>query len=238
MEKDNLERIPTGIPGFDEMIEGGIEKSSTVLVIGGCGSGKSTLCMQYIINGCRIGQPGVYVSMEESPDKIKKHMRRFGWDLEKYEKNGLLRIIRIGPKDALQVIKEDYGQIANAITDLKAERMVIDSISSLESLLETDHDIKENAVRLVEWLNKKNCTTLIISESEETIGEYTRHGIMEFVVDGVIVMYNMQKGNVRENALEVLKMRGTKHLKMIVPFKIDKGIEVFPHEQVFGECER
>jgi len=87
--------------------------------------------------------------------------------------------------------------------------------------------------QLVEWLEKIGCTTILISESEETISTYSRHGIMEFLVDGVIILYNIQKGSIRENAIEVLKMRGTAHQKKIVPFKIDDGVRVFPLERTY-----
>jgi KaiC/GvpD/RAD55 family RecA-like ATPase len=229
------ERIPTGIPGLDEMIEGGFKRGRTFLVVGGCGSGKSTLCMQYLYNGAKAGEAGVYVTLEEFPAKMKDDFARYGWELDELERQGGLKIIRIEPKEILNVIKENYGQIVDAINDIAAKRVVIDSISTIELMVQEAYKKRESILMLCEWLGKHDCTSLIISESEQHLGEYSRHGVVEFLVDGVIVLYNVQRGDMRENAIEVLKMRGTKHAKKIVPFTIENGINVFPREQVFSK---
>lgn len=231
-EKD---RVPTGIPGLDEMIEGGFKRGSTILVVGGCGSGKSTLCMQYLQDGAKSNEPGVYITFEEHPKRMKDDFSRYGWRLNELEKERKLKIIRIDPKEVLNVIKEDYGAIVDAITDIKAKRVVIDSISTLELMIEDPYEKRESILKLCEWLGKHNCTSLIVAETEQHPIKYSRHGIIEFVVDGVIVLYSIQEGNIRENAIEILKMRGTKHEKKIVPFRIENGIEVFPVEPVFGK---
>lgn len=230
-----IERVPTGIPGLDEMIQGGLERNSNTLVVGTCGTGKTTFCMQYIYNGVmQFQEPGVYVSFEERPEKLKRHMLQYGWDLQALEDQNWIRILRIAPKDVMHIIKEEYGEILNAINDINAKRVVIDSISSIEIMINNEFDRKENALKLCEWLTEHNCTSLIVAENEQGTAQYTRHGVMEFVVDGVIVLYNIRKENVRVSALEILKMRGTKHYKALVPFNIDKGIVVFPQEQVFA----
>lgn len=229
-----FQRVPTGIPGMDDMIQGGIERNSNVLVSGTCGTGKTTFCMQYIYNGAvQFNEPGVYVSFEEQPEQMRRHMLQHGWDLKALEDAGKIRILRIAPKEVMHIIKEEYGEILNAINDIQAKRVVIDSVSSIEIMIDNEFDRKENALKLCEWLTHHDCTSLIISESEQGTTQYTRHGIMEFVVDGIIVLYNVRKGNTRVNALEVLKMRGTKHDKSLVPFSIDRGIIAYPQEQVF-----
>jgi len=230
-------RAPTGIPGLDEMIEGGFKRGSINLVVGGCGSGKSTLCMQYLYNGAKSDEPGVYVTFEEFPEKMKDNFARYGWELDELERQQKLRIKRIEPTDVLNVINEDYGPIVDAVNDIKAKRVVIDSISTIELMIQDPFKKRESILRLCEWLGKHNCTSLIVSESEQTPATYSRYGITEFVVDGVIVMYNLQEGTIRQNAIEVLKMRGTKHLKRIVPFAMDDGVRVFPSEQMFGGLE-
>jgi len=234
MDEIQVDRVPTGIPGLDEMIRGGLERNSNVLVAGTCGTGKTTFCMQYIYNGAvQFNEPGVYVSFEETTGKLKKHMLQYGWDLQRLEDEGKVRILRIAPKEVMHIIKEEYGEILNAINDIQAKRVVIDSVSSIEIMIDNEFDRKENAIKLCEWLTSHNCTSFIVSESEQATTQYTRHGIMEFVVDGIIILYNVRKENTRVNALEILKMRGTKHYKSLVPFDFDRGIIVFPQEQVF-----
>jgi len=226
-------RVPTGIPGLDEMIEGGFKRGSTILVVGGCGSGKSTFSMQYLYNGALAGDPGVYVSFEENPVKMKSNFSRFGWDLDGLEKKGKLRIIKIEPREIVNVLKEDYGTIVDAIEDIGAKRIVIDSISTFELMLKDDYDRRDKELNLFEWLCKHDCTSLIVSESEQKPSEHSLTGLVAFLVDGVVVLYNVTEGNTRQNAIEILKLRGTKHLKKIVPFTIENGIEVYPNEQMF-----
>ena len=110
---------------------------------------------------------------------------------------------------------------------------VIDSISSIELMIDKEFDRKENAIKLCEWLSNHECTSLIIAESQQAASHYVQHGVMEFVVDGVIALYNIRQGNTRVNALEILKMKGTKHDKSLVPFNFENGISIFPQEQVF-----
>lgn len=227
---------PTGVPGLDDMICGGFERNSANLVIGSCGSGKTTFCMQFLYTGAtRFNENGIYITFEENPDRLKKHMRSFGWDLDSLDKAGKLRIIRIPPMDMVAVVKENYGRLVNLIEEIGAKRIVIDSITGIESMIRYDYEQKENAIKLCDRLSKYNCTSLMVSEAEQTIGSYSRHGVMEFIADSVIILYNVQKGNMRENALEVLKMRGFRHSKKIVPFKIENGITVFPNEEFFLE---
>ncbi|MFH1054939.1 MAG: ATPase domain-containing protein [Candidatus Altiarchaeota archaeon] len=230
-----VERISSGIPGLDEMIEGGFKKHSTVLIVGGCGSGKSTLAMQYLYQGALAGEPGVYVTFEEEADSMRDNMSRHGWDLKKMEDSKKLKIMRIEPQDVIHIIKQEYGGIVDAINDLGARRVVIDSLTSIETMIEGDFEKRQGVLKLMNWLQKSKCTSLMIAESEQDPTKYSRHGIMEFVVDGVIVLYNVRRGKSRIRALEVLKMRGTNQITNLVPYVIDKGIILQPRQMIFGD---
>ncbi len=234
IKKQEISRVPSGIPGLDDMIEGGFKKFSNVLITGGCGTGKSTFCMQYLIEGAKIGQPGAYISFEEDVEPMKENMKRYGWDLDKFEEEEKLRILHIDPKDVMNVVKEGYGLIASAISRIKAERVVIDSISSIELMIDNEFDRRKHILTLIGWLRSHNCTSLMVAEAEQNINHYSRHGIIEFIVDGVVVMYNLRRESVRHRAIEVLKMRGTNHKSKIVPFMISNGIELLPKQKLFG----
>lgn len=231
-EGDN--RVKTGVPGLDEMIEGGFKKQNTILVSGGCGSGKSTLAMQYIYEGAKMGEPGIYITFEEYPDAIKSNFVRYGWDINAMEKDNKIRILRIDPQDVMHVIKENYGAIVDGINDIKAKRIVIDSISSIEAMIENDYERRRAVIELLGWLRENKCTSMLIGEAEQDPNAYSRHGVIEFAVDGVVVMYNIRRENARHRALEVLKMRGTNHMTKIVPFMIQNGIMVLPKQKLFG----
>ncbi len=228
-------RVSTGVAGLDEMIEGGIKKNSTVLLVGGCGSGKSTLAMQYLVYGAQHGEPGLYVTFEEQSDQIRENMMRHGWDIDALEKAGKLKILRIDPQVILNILREEYGSIVETIKSMKAERVVIDSLTSVEAMLEGEFNRRQWVLKLIDWLQKIGCTTMLISESEQDVTKYSTHGVLEFIVDGVIVLYNIRRGKTRIRALEVLKMRGTNQLTNLVPYVINNGIQLQPRQMIFGD---
>ncbi len=229
-----MERVSTGVPGLDDMVEGGFKKKNTILVVGGCGSGKSTLAMQYLWHGTQNGEPGVYVSFEEEPDQIRENMMRHGWDLRKMEDEGKLKIVRIDPQDVMHIIKEEYGTIVDAVKDTGAKRVVVDSLTSIEMMIDGSYEKRQGILKLISFMQKSDCTSVMIAESEQDPTRYSRHGILEFIVDGVIVLYNLRRGKSRIRALEVLKMRGTDQMTNLVPYKIEQGITLQPHQMIFG----
>jgi len=229
-----VERVSTGITGLDDMVEGGFKLHNTILVVGGCGSGKSTMAMQYLVYGIQNGEPGVYVSFEEEPEQIKENMMRHGWDLQKMEDEKKLKIIRIDPQDVMHIIREEYGSIVDSISDMQARRVVVDSLTSIEMMIEGEYEKRQGILKLISFLQKSNCTSLMIAESEQDPTRYSRHGVLEFIVDGVIVLYNLRRGKSRIRALEILKMRGTNQMTNLVPYKIENGITLQPHQMIFG----
>jgi KaiC/GvpD/RAD55 family RecA-like ATPase len=230
-----MERISSGIPGLDDMIEGGFKRNNSMLIVGGCGSGKSTMAMQYLVHGATQGEPGVYVTFEEEVEQIRENMSRYKWDIKKLEDDGTLTIVRVDPQDVMHIIKDEYGSIVDTIKDIEAKRVVIDSLTSIGMMIEGEYQKRQGLLRLIKWLQKSDCTSVMIAESEQDPAKYSRHGIVEFLVDGVIVLYNLRRGKTRIRALEVLKMRGTKQVTNLVPYKIEQGIELQPHQVIFGE---
>ena len=88
-----MERVKTGIPGFDEILDGGIPVRNVVLLAGGPGTGKSILGQQFLHSGLANGEPGVFVALEEHPVQVRVNAHRFGWDFKKFEEEGLLAIV-------------------------------------------------------------------------------------------------------------------------------------------------
>lgn len=229
-----LEKTPTGIEGLDEVMGGGFEKNSVNLVGGGAGAGKSILAMQFLINGIKkFNEPGIFITFEETKKKIYKHMLAFGWDLEKYEKQKKFALVEYAPQQVKKVLSEGGGLIESVITKIKAKRLVIDSLTSFNLLFKDELEKRKASLDLFKLVSKWGCTTLVTVE-EETDPEKHISSAVEFEVDGVILLYNIRKGNVRERALEVLKLRGIKHSTKVFPIKIGKiGITVYPQETVF-----
>ena len=228
------ERCPTGVPGFDEVIEGGFERPSINLVGGGAGTGKSIFCTQFIINGIeQYNEPGIYISFEENKGKFFKHMKRFGWNLDKHEKEGKFVYVEYTPAQVKQLLQEGGGLIENLIMQTKAKRIIIDSLTAFSLLYPNELTRRQATIDLFSLFNKWAITVLMTMETESD-PEKHKSSTLEFVVDSVILIYNVRKGDIRERSLEVRKMRGTKHAAKIFPITIaDKGMVVFPEETIF-----
>jgi len=241
--------IKTDVPGFDELSEKGIPKGTSILVCGGCGSGKTIFCMQTLVEAAKKGEKCLYLSFEETEIRLKQHMVDFGWDPKLADKGGNLRIVKHDPfkmstaveallaeaRGELMIdIKEVGGIIPN---DFKPTRIAVDSLSAIAAAFGgKEGEYRIFIEQLFEYFKELGVTSFLISETEQVPTAYSRTGIEEFLADGVVVMYNIKKGDIRTNALEFLKMRGTKIKKKIVPFEISsgQGIEVFPDATVFG----
>jgi circadian clock protein KaiC len=222
-----MERVPTGIPNFDTLIEGGLEKNSTNLVIGGAGSGKSIFATQFLVNGMKNGERCLYVTFEERKKEFYLNMLRFGWDLAEYEKKGLFFFLEYAPEKVKTMLEEGGGAIENHILKNKISRVVIDSISSFALLFGGDLEKKEAALNLFAMISAWNCTSLVTLEGDPSKGVHFGTETIEFESDAIIAFYFLRDKVERERYLEILKMRGTKHSKKIFSFDITQsGIKV------------
>jgi KaiC/GvpD/RAD55 family RecA-like ATPase len=229
----DVKRVPTGIKGLDELIEGGLPERSVTLLTGACGTGKSVFGMEFLVNGATRGEPGVYISLQESMEETLNQMRFFGWPVDELVKEGKLLIVQpeLYNFDALLTTIED------AIDKIKAKRMVIDSISIIGMYFEEPFKIRKSLLDLGQLLKKLGCTTIAISEVSEDKKELSPYGVEEFVVDAVIILYYIKKTNMFIRAIAIRKMRTTKHSNKIHPIKIRRhgGIIIYPSEEIFTD---
>ncbi len=251
-KKPAREWIKTGITGFDGLFIKGIPRGANILVAGGPGTGKTIFCLQTLYNAVRKGHNCIYITLEELPERLLNHMREFGWDVEAAEKGGFTLIRRDPFKIARTVealLESVKGRLPMELTEVteivpkgsKPYMIVLDSISALESAFtgrpESYRIYIEQLFRLFE---KIGATTFLITETEEAPKTFSRTGVEEFLADGVFVVYYFKVGDRRVRGIEVLKMRGVKHMGKIVPFQItSRGMEVFPGERLYeiGEVE-
>jgi KaiC/GvpD/RAD55 family RecA-like ATPase len=227
-------RIKSGIPGFDELIEGGFPEGSSVLVSGGPGCGKTIFCLEYLYYGAKqFRDPGAYITLEEGPHNLWWNMQRFKWDLLPLEKENLLKIYKFEPTDDMRNDAEKQIQkIIDTAKAINAKRLVIDSITAFSFWIDSPEKIRYAIYRLVEELRKINCTTLLTCETEGSKTKASHFGVEEFLVDGV-VMLHLQPPH---RFLWVRKMRGTSHSKTIHPMDItETGLIVNPREEILWE---
>ena len=222
--KFKVERIPTGIPGLDKLIEGGFVKNSANMITGGTGAGKTIFGLQYVWEGLQKGEPGLYITLEESPEDLKADVRRFGWDFDKYEKSGLCEIVYFDPTQSGNLA----SSIMSEIQTIKAKRLVIDSTSIVGLTIESPIQLRRKLIGLINAIKKqKACTALLISEIPEGHNQLSRFNVEEFVADGVIVLHFIGIGGEGFGNLQIRKMRKTKHKNGWFPMEIkNNGINI------------
>jgi len=239
--------VKTGIQGFDDLLEDGIPKGASILLCGGPGSGKTIMGLQILNNAALKGEKCIYMTFEENEEKLRQHMEDFGWDWRKLEKEGNLVIKRYDAfsitRSVEALLEKAKGELMIDVTPIlfpkgfKPQWVVIDSLTAIASAFygreETYRIYIEQLFRLLE---STGATSFLITESNQIPVKITNSGVEEFLADGVIILYNMKSGNVRESAIEVLKLRGAAFQKKIVAMKIEsgKGIVVYPEQEVFG----
>ncbi len=220
-------RISSGIPGIDSLV-GGFKQGSINLVEGGPGSGKTIFVTQFLVEGLKKGEPVAYITFEVIKEKFFENMQQFGWDLEKYEKQGLFTFLAYSPEQIKKILLEGGGTLDTLVHQKKIRRIAIDSITSFALLYATELAKKEAALTLFNVINSWDCTALLTAQDE---GGRDRKEIvstaLDFEVDGILLLYHMRKGNQRKRGLEILKMRGTKTPNKIFNMIIDKkGVSV------------
>ncbi len=221
-----IERVKTGIPGFDPLIEGGFVKGATVLVCGSTGTGKTILGCQYLWNGLQFGDNVAYVTLEENVDDILADVERFGWDFKKFIQQKKAAFEFIPPKDYNE-LKFDIFATVNKV---KAQRLVLDNLALLS--LRVDHQaesqLRYRIFAFFQELKKKGITPIIITEIPEGNNTISRYGVEEFMSDGIIVLsYLKVVASGFPRSLSIRKMRRTNHGTEIYPFEITpKGVVV------------
>jgi len=224
------EKIPTGVKGLDKLTEGGFEKNSAILVCGGGGSGKSIFATQFLMEGIlHHNETGIYISFEEIKERFYKHVFVFGWDLKKSEEQGRFIFLKYSPERIAKIVKERSKEIENSIKEVEAKRIVIDSLSAYTSLFENESEKRKMLVALFDMIKEWDCTTIVVAEEDQHPDQY--HSNVEgFMADAIVLLYNEREPKgLRFRAIEVFKMRGTKHESKICSMKItEHGIEVYP----------
>jgi len=209
-----IQRIPTGIPKFDELIEGGFHNNSMILLVGYPGAGKTTFSAQFLYNGAtRHSARGVYVCFAETKETFLRNMLRFGWDFERLEKEGRIAILDLSVTREAG-LQKNLDTIMETMTSINASRLVIDSFSAISMGLKEPIDIRVMIHLLYRFLKKANCVSILILDQpwgSPALGE----GISEFLADGILHLETyFDENEVFRRRLRILKMRGTNHSKM------------------------
>ncbi|MBN1896848.1 MAG: AAA family ATPase [Candidatus Aenigmarchaeota archaeon] len=228
-------RVKTGIPGLDEITNGGIPEGHTVLISGTAGTGKTILCSQYLYQGVtRYKEPGVYLSFEESTESIKRNALNFGMDFAALEASKKFRFVTYDPYHI-----DDIGtHLESTIREIGAKRVAIDSISALNFYMREGTNFRRVLLNISNALKKMKCTTFLISEIVAGTQGLSRNGLEEFIADAALVLYYNRIDSSFSRAIQVWKMRGTSHSESLHPYKITKeGINIYSSEEAFVDMK-
>lgn len=229
-----LKRSPTGVPGLDEMIEGGLPTGRIIGVTGATGSGKTTFGMQFLQHGITsLGESGVYVTLEDEVSDVVQDMSRFGWSLREQIEGNSLAIVKsfipteVNTPRAVDTLLDD---IHAAVTQSNAKRLVFDSLSALGFCYTETTNLRRDVLRLCALLRELGCTVVMVTEMPDR-GEATmRFGLSQFVTQGMLVLHMAHA----YRALEVRKMRGTRHdINVHRMHFTDHGLKVSPGDHPF-----
>ncbi|MCS4541278.1 MAG: ATPase [Euryarchaeota archaeon] len=244
---EDIDRVRTGVPGLDDILNGGYPKGLVILISGGAGTGKSIYGIQFLYTGItKYEENGILVAVEERPRDIRRYMLGFGWDLKKLEDQNKLAIIdasaaRLGIPSGEKYVEMRPFELDSLITTINkivekmnAKRLVIDSIPSLFLQFEHELAIRREILRLGSLVAETGCTTILTTEVEAGESRLSKFGVEEFICQGLIQLFMRERGNEMKRSLVVRKMRGTKHSTRRYPFDITpSGIAVFPGEEVY-----
>ncbi|MDD5163397.1 MAG: ATPase domain-containing protein [Candidatus ainarchaeum sp.] len=218
--------VKTGIPGLDTVFDKkGFISNSSVLVSGEPGAGKTIFALEFIYYGAKdYKEPGIFISSEQSVEKIRELAFALNMPLEQYEKSGLISIRKVNISKGAEMIPDS---IMNEIKSKKPKRVVLDSISPFELLASDTRDFRFKLLSMLEEINKQGTTLLATGEKRMTDFDRISFNPEDFLFDGLILMGRQRKTVNYQRVLSVIKMRGTKHSEELHPVEItENGLRV------------
>jgi circadian clock protein KaiC len=226
------ERVPTGITGLDHVIEGGLPKGRSILVTGEPGTGKTIFALQFLVEGLKRGEKGIYVTADESPVDVLEQAASLGWDLEPRVDAKELAILNAGTylsslpgsgKERQIDVQKAVGDLAGFVNQIGAKRLVLDPAGPFVLLRDSNARIQDQTRLLIKLLRSSTQTTNILtSYAVPRTGERTMHGIEEYLVAGAIVLEMFWKNGTLARSLIVEKMRCTEVKPTQLEFDITK----------------
>jgi len=235
----SVQRIPTGIPRFDELIGGGFPLDSMILLVGYPGAGKTTFSGQFAYSSAvKYGARSVYVSFAETKETFFRNMLRFGWDFERLEKERRVAVLDLAVTREAG-LQTNLNAIIESMTSLDATKLVVDSFSAISKALNEPIDIRVMVHLLYKFLKKAHCASILVLD--QPWGSTTiRGGTAEFLADGIIHLETYFDENDRfRRQLRILKMRGTNHTKVPHEYDItDSGFVILEKQIPTGAKNR
>ncbi|MFP4052073.1 MAG: RAD55 family ATPase [Thermoplasmata archaeon] len=216
------ERCVTGIQGLDTILNGGIPRGNSVLITGSCGTGKTTLSLEFLVHGALDDENCLFISVTESSKKMLNNIVPYDFFDESLIEKGRLNFIDMPDVyDDLGLLEKSefsfkeinalVDRIEEKVVEHDIKRLVIDSITSVCFQLKTEEKIRDFILQLMKMLSSHGCTSLLVSEISPEEPRYSLYGVEEAIADGIVLMGNLERHGDLLRTLQVVKMRGTDH---------------------------
>jgi KaiC domain protein len=231
-----IERIDLGIEGLDNMILGGVPKRSLVSVIGSAGTGKTTFGLQFLEEALSNGRRGVYLTLEESTERIYDTAEEKGWSFEEYADEGRLAVVHLDPVEMANSLASIRNELPELIKEFGADRLVLDSVSLLEMMYDRPAERRSEVYQFSKSLKEAGVTTLVTSEASSDTAYGSRYGIIEYLADAVFILQYVRASDFQETrlAVEIQKIRDANHSRETKPYEItDEGLSVYRQANIF-----
>ena len=225
-----MERVSTGIKGFDSLIEGGFPKGAAILLSGTPATGKTIFALQYLVNGAKdFNENSLYITFEEKRESLKTQAKQFGWNLDELEKKNKLIIRQISPNE---ISKNTIKEIIELAKECDIKRIAIDSLSTLSINTPStymnvnemnEYTIKRFIYSFVDELKQSDGITSILISQSLNDEDLSRDDVSEFICDGIVHLTFESMGGQFSRSLLVRKMRRTKNDEDIHPLEIGKS---------------
>ena len=231
-----ISRTDIGIEGLDDMILGGVPSRSLLSVIGGAGTGKTTFALQFLNHALESGNKGIYITLEQTRESILDTATEKGWSFREHAAEDRLAVVAIDPIEMANSLSSIRNDLVRLIAEFDADRLVLDSVSLLEMMYDHPAKRRSEVFGFTRSLKESGVTTLLTSEASEETPYASRHGIVEYLTDGVFVLQYVRGSDFRETrlAVEIQKIRDANHSRETKPYDItDTGISVYDQANIF-----
>ncbi len=201
-------RLSTGVPGFDELVEGGLLADRLYVVSGPPGSGKTTFCAQFVTRGARDGDDCLYVTMHETESELLEDMSGFDFGFDRAVRSESVRFLNLvtdGGKRTITRYGSDGGltnRLVAFIEENGVDRVVVDSTMLLQHFMT---DVESEITGFLSALKRTDATVLLISEMTDPTSYSDEH----YLAHGVIFFHHFLDGGNMSRGVQVIKMRGT-----------------------------
>ncbi len=232
----DIPRIDFGIEGLDEMVQGGVPERSLIVAIGGAGTGKTTFGLQFLHEAIENGERAVYITLEESRRRVVQSATEKGWEFDRHTDEGNLAVIDIDPIEMANSLTSIRNELPRLVEEFGASRLVLDSVSLLEMMYDDQSVRRTEIYDFTKALKEAGVTTMLTSEASEDNPFASRHGIIEYLTDAVVVLRYIRPEDFRETrlAVEIQKIRDANHSRETKPYEIThQGISVYRQANIF-----